>query len=224
MFFDFHGSFKPAGLDRAYPNVLSYEGVLGMEQMGGAKPDNSTYLPFIRNAVGAMDYTPGAMVSMQPELYHSQRPNSAGVGTRAYQMALFVIFESGLQMLADSPSNYYRERECADFITQVPTTWDETRALEAKVGQYAIVAKRKGDQWFIGGMTNNKEKERVFEIDLDFLEGNQSYTMTSFQDGVNAQRQAMDYKKTESKVNHSSTITIRMVRNGGFAAVLNKSK
>ncbi|WP_417359481.1 glycoside hydrolase family 97 protein [Galbibacter sp.] len=224
LFVDFHGSFKPAGLERAYPNVLSYEGVLGMEQMGRAQPDNSTYLPFIRNAVGVMDYTPGAMVSMQPELYHSQRPNSAGVGTRAYQMALFVIFESGLQMLADSPSNYYRERECADFITQVPTTWDETRALEAKVGQYAIVAKRKGDQWFIGGMTNNKEKERVFEIDLDFLEGNQSYTMTSFQDGVNAQRQAMDYKKTESKVNHSSTITIKMVRNGGFAAVINKSK
>lgn len=223
LFVDFHGSFKPAGLERAYPNVLSYEGVLGMEQMGRAQPDNSIYLPFIRNAVGPMDYTPGAMLSMQPELYHSQRPNSAGVGTRAYQMALFVVFESGLQMLADSPSNYYSERECAEFITQVPTTWDETHALKAKVGEYVIVAKRKGDQWYIGGMTNNKEKERAFEVDLDFLEGGQSYTMTSFQDGVNAQKQAMDYKKVESQVDQNSTITVKMVRNGGFAAVIKKN-
>ena len=93
--------------------------------MGGCRPDNSVYFPFIRNAVGAMDYTPGAMISMQPECYHSERPNSASIGTRAYQMALFILFESGLQMLADNPTHYYRNDDCTRFITQVPQTWDE---------------------------------------------------------------------------------------------------
>ncbi len=148
LFVDFHGSFKPAGLEYKYPNILSYEGVRGMEQMGGCYPDNSIYLPFMRNAVGPMDYTPGAMISMQPNVYRAERPNSASIGTRAYQLALFVIFESGLQMLADNPTLYYRNEDCTRFITSVPVTWDETVALEAKAGEYAIIAKRKGDKWF----------------------------------------------------------------------------
>jgi alpha-glucosidase len=127
LFVDFHGSFKPAGLEYKYPNILSYEGVRGMEQMGGATPDNSVYFPFMRNAVGPMDYTPGAMLSMQPEAYGAKRPNAASIGTRAYQMALFVIFESGLQMLGDNPTLYYRNQDCTEFITDVPVTWDETR-------------------------------------------------------------------------------------------------
>ena len=110
LFVDFHGSFKPAGLEYKYPNVLSYEGVRGMEQMGGCRPDNSLYLPFMRNAVGPMDYTPGAMISMQPDVYSAERPNAASIGTRAYQLALFVVFESGLQMLADNPTLYYRKK------------------------------------------------------------------------------------------------------------------
>ena len=130
LFVDFHGSFKPAGLEYKYPNILSYEGVRGMEQMGGCYPDNSIYLPFMRNAVGPMDYTPGAMISMQPNVYRAERPNSASIGTRAYQLALFVIFESGLQMLADNPTLYYRNEDCTRFITSVPVTWDETVALE----------------------------------------------------------------------------------------------
>lgn len=220
LFVDFHGAFKPAGLERKYPNVLSYEGVLGLEQMGRATPDNSVYFPFMRNAVGAMDFTPGAMINMQPEIYYSERPNSAGVGTRAYQMALYVIFESGLQMLADNPTNYYRERECTEFITQVPTTWDETIALEAKAGEYAIVAKRKGDTWFIGGMTNGAESERNFTLNLDFLTAGKAYTMTSFADGINAGRQALDYKKEVKSVNKESEIEVKMVKNGGFAGII----
>ena len=169
-----------------------------------------------------MDYTPGAMISMQPEIYHSERPNAAGVGTRAYQLALFVIFESGLQMLADNPTNYYREGESTEFITNVPTTWDETIALQNKVGEYAIVAKRKGDTWFIGGMTNGAEKERVFELDLDFLDQGK-YEMTSFRDGLNAGRQAMDYKREITEVDQETKLTVKMVRNGGFAAVIEKN-
>jgi alpha-glucosidase len=215
---DYHGAFKPAGLEYKYPNILSYEGVRGMEQMGGCIPDNSIYLPFMRNAVGPMDYTPGAMISMQPEVYCGNRPNSASIGTRAYQLALFVIFESGLQMLADNPTMYYRNPDCTEFITSVPVTWDETRALKTKAGEYAIVAKRKGDKWFIGGMTNNNE--RMFEIDLNFLNAGKSYKMTSFEDGINAGRQAMDYRKVESQVKSGDKIQVKMARNGGFAAII----
>ncbi|MBF4465009.1 glycoside hydrolase family 97 protein [Flavobacterium sp. LC2016-12] len=217
---DFHGAFKPAGLEYKYPNLISYEGVRGMEQMGGCKPDNSVYLPFMRNAVGPMDYTPGAMISMQPEVYRSERPNSASIGTRAYQLALFVVFESGLQMLADNPTNYYREKECTEFITSVPTTWDETVALEAQAGQYAIVAKRKGSKWFIGGITNNAEKERNFKLNLNFLKAGKSYKVTSFEDGINAGYQAMDYRKKNFTIKSNESIEVKMVKNGGWAAVL----
>lgn len=222
IFVDFHGAFKPAGLEYKYPNLISYEGVRGMEQMGGCKPDNSVYFPFMRNAVGPMDYTPGAMISMQPEVYRSERPNSASIGTRAYQLALFVVFESGLQMLADNPTNYYREKECTEFITSVPTTWDETVALEAKAGQYAIVAKRKGTKWFIGGITNNAVKERTFKLSLNFLKAGKSYKVTSFEDGVNAGYQAMDYRKKNFDVKSNDIIDVKMVKNGGWAAVLDE--
>ena len=208
LFVDFHGSFKPAGLEYKYPNVLSYEGVRGMEQMGGCYPDNSLYLPFIRNAVGPMDYTPGAMISMQPNVYRAERPNAASIGTRAYQLALFVVFESALQMLADNPTLYYRNEDCTRFITQVPVTWDETVALEAKAGEYVIVAKRKGDKWFIGGIANNGEKEREFTIKLDFLNKDRSYQMTSFEDGINAGRQAMDYRCKSSQVKVGELLTV----------------
>ena len=220
LFVDFHGSFKPAGLEYKYPNILSYEGVRGMEQMGGCYPDNSIYLPFMRNAVGPMDYTPGAMISMQPNVYRAERPNSASIGTRAYQLALFVIFESGLQMLADNPTLYYRNEDCTRFITTVRVTWDETVALEAKAGEYAIIAKRKGDKWFIGGMTNNGQTEREFAVKLDFLKKDRAYQMTSFEDGINAGRQAMDYRCKSSQVKNGDVLTVKMVRNGGFAAVI----
>lgn len=220
LFVDFHGSFKPAGLEYKYPNVLSYEGVRGMEQMGGCTPDNSIYYPFLRNAVGPMDYTPGAMNSFQPNVYRADRPNSGSIGTRAYQLALYVIFESGLQMLADNPTLYYRNADCTEFITQVPTTWDETIALTAEVGELAVVAKRKGDKWFIGGMTNNNKDVREIDICLDFLNDGRNYKMTSFKDGINAGRQAMDYRRNESSVKKNDIIKIKMVRNGGFAAVI----
>lgn len=218
LFVDFHGSFKPAGLERKYPNVLSYEGVLGMEQGGNCRPANSIYLPFMRNAVGPMDFTPGSMLSAQPEDNRSTRANAMGSGTRAYQMALFVVFESGLQMLADNPVYYYRERPCTEFISSVPVTWDETKVLYAKVGEAVVVARRKGDKWFIGSITNNEG--RTINLDLSFLPAGQSFTLTSFEDGINADRQAMDYKQRESKVNNATQLTIKMVRNGGWAGVI----
>ena len=217
----FHGAFKPAGLEYRYPNVLAYEGVRGMEQMGGCTPANSAWFPYIRNAVGPMDYTPGAMICMQPEAYCGNRPNAASIGTRAYQMALFVVLESGLQMLADNPTLYYREEECTRFITGVPVTWDETRALHAEAGKYTVVAKRKGDKWYIGAINAGNDAEGIsFDIPLDFLSPGKSYRMESFEDGINAFRQAMDYRRKERQVASADTISIHLTRNGGWAAVI----
>lgn len=215
----FHGSFKPAGLEYKYPNVLAYEGVRGMENMGGCTPANSVWVPFIRNAVGPMDYTPGAMLSMQPESYCGNRPNAASIGTRAYQMALFVLFETGLQMLADNPTLYYRNDECTRFISRVPVTWDETRALKAVAGKFAVVAKRKGDKWYVGAINGSNEGIEL-EISLDFLTPGKNYTMTGFEDGINAFRQAMDYRKTQRRVDSTGKATLKIARNGGWAAVI----
>lgn len=215
----FHGSFKPAGLEYKYPNVLAYEGVRGMENMGGCTPANSVWFPFIRNAVGPMDYTPGAMLSMQPESYCGNRPNAASIGTRAYQMALFVLFETGLQMLADNPTLYYRNDECTRFISRIPVTWDETRALKAVAGKFAVIAKRKGDKWYVGAINGSNEGIEL-EIPLDFLTPGKNYTMTGFEDGINAFRQAMDYRKTQRRVDSTGNATLKIARNGGWAAVI----
>ena len=217
LFVDFHGSFKPAGLERRYPNVISYEGVLGLEQGGNCKPDNSIYLPFIRNAVGPMDFTPGSMFSAQPEDNRSTRSNAMGTGTRAYQMALYVVFESAIQMLADTPSRYLQEHECTEYIASVPVVWDETKVLDAKVGEYVVVARRKGDKWFVGAITN--QDGRTVEVSLDFLKDGK-FTLTSFEDGINADRQAMDYKKRTTEVSNQTKLSIKMVRNGGWCGVI----
>ena len=218
MMVDFHGAFKPSGLERMYPNLMAHEGVRGLEQGGGCKPENSVWLPFIRNAVGPMDFTPGSMNSAQPEDNRYTRANAMGSGTRAFQMALFVIFETGLQMLADNPVYYYREHECTEFMTKVPVTWDETKAIYAKAGDAVMVAKRKGDKWFLGAITGDKSQN--FEVTLDFLPAGKDFKMTYFVDGINADRQAMDYKKKEMTVNSKTKLPVTMVRNGGFAGVI----
>ncbi len=218
---DFHGAFKPAGLEVAYPNVLSYEGVVGMEQnIGGGKatPKNNLFLPFLRNAVGPMDYTPGAMLSAHPKDYRPDWVNTMSIGTRAHQLAMYIVFSSGLQMLADNPFNYLREPETTSFITSVPVTWDETRVLEAAVGDYIVTAKRKGTTWFVGGMSAEKAHEVV--LHTDFLDKGARYQLTLLKDGVNAEVQAMDFKRLVQPIRPGETITLTMVPDGGFAARL----
>ena len=214
---DWHGAFTPAGLEYEYPNLLSYEGVLGLENMERCKPENTLWIPFIRNAVGAADFTPGGMYNLQPDRYRATRPNSGAPGTRCFNMALYVILESGVQMLCDNPTRYYQNEDCTRFIASVPTTWDETRALAAKAGEYVVVAKRKGSKWFIGGITNGQERD--FTLDLDFL-GPGMHRLTAFKDGLNAGYQAMHYNKVEKYVGSMDTVDIHMVRNGGWAAVI----
>lgn len=218
---DFHGAFKPAGLEVAYPNVLSYEGVIGMEQnIGGglATPNNNLFLPFLRNAVGPMDYTPGAMRSAHKQDYKPSWVNTMSIGTRAHQLAMYIVFESGLQMLADNPFNYLREPETTSFITSVPVTWDETKILEASVGEYIVTAKRKGEKWFIGAMGNDQKHE--LKIETSFLKPNTNYQITLIKDGINADFQAMDFKRIVKPIKAGETIDINMVKDGGFVAVI----
>lgn len=213
---DFHGAHKPTGLDVRYPNVISYEGVRGMEQMGYTNPDNSLWLPFMRNAVGPMDYTPGAMISMQPESYGCNRPNSSSIGTRAYQMALFTTFESGLQMMADSPTMYYRNSDCAQFIANVPETWNETRVLLAEPGKVYVVAKRKGNDWWLAAIRGDGGKWREESFSLDFLAPGTVYEAEWYEDGVNAPRQAMDYRRKTATVKSGDRVNMKLSRNGGW--------
>ena len=234
IFIDFHGAFHPSGLDYKYPNVLTYEGVRGMEFNSNCKPDNSVWLPFIRNAVGPMDYTPGSMLNYQPERHHGDRPICAGVGTKAFNMAVFVLFESNLQMLMDNPCRYDQWPDCRDFLTSVPVNWDETRVLAAEAGQYCVVAKRRGDRWFIGAITNSRERDLT--LSLDFLAESSAvnsaesqssvreYAMTSFADGINANVMAMDYLRSESRVSATTVLPIHLARNGGWCAVIRPDK
>jgi len=222
---DFHGAFKPAGLEVAYPNVLSYEGVIGMEQnIGGglATPNNNLFLPFLRNAVGPMDYTPGAMRSAHKQDYKPSWVNTMSIGTRAHQLAMYIVFESGFQMLADNPFNYLREPETTSFITSVPVTWDETKILDASVGEYIVTAKRKGEKWFIGAMGNDQKHD--LKIETGFLKADTNYQIMLIKDGINADFQAMDFKRIVKPIKAGEIIDINMVKDGGFVAVIERVK
>lgn len=220
MFLDMHGGFEPSGLSRTYPNVLNYEGVYGLENMKWYKGhDQVTYdvtIPFIRMAAGPMDYTQGAMLNAGKKAF-SNNSEPMSQGTRCRQLGMYVVYESPFNMLCDTPIHYEREQECTDFIAAVPTVWDETVALDGKVGDYVVIARRKGDEWYVGGLTGwNVHK---VEIDLGFL-GEGSWTVELFSDGVNVDRNSKDYRKTVFTA--EKTMTVEMAPGGGFAARIRK--
>lgn len=164
MLVDFHGAYKPTGWLRTFPNVLSSEGVAGLENHKWGSfvtPEHNVTLPFTRMVAGPMDYTPGAMINFHEKDHKVWFNLPASVGTRCHQLGMYVVYESPLQMLADSPSNYYREEKCMDFLSQVPVVWDETRVLKASVGEYIVVARRSGNTWFIGGMVGKKDRSSI---------------------------------------------------------------
>ena len=219
MLVDFHGAYKPTGWLRTFPNVMTSEGVAGLENHKWGSfvtPKHNVTLPFTRMVAGPMDYTPGAMVNLHERDHKINFNLPASVGTRCHQLGMYVVYESPLQMLADSPSNYYREPECMEFLSQVPVVWDETRVLKASVGEYIVVARRSGDTWFIGGMVG--EKGQKFEIDLDFIKGNK--TLTCWEDGVNVELNANDFARRSRKVKQGDKLTINMYDGGGFTAII----
>lgn len=221
---DYHGSFKPSGLRRKYPNVVNYEGVKGAENNKWSKdvtPEHNVTIPFIRMVAGPLDYTPGAMVNKQKRNFSISFTRPSSLGTRAHQVAMYVIYEAPLQMICENPARLMQERETVDFISRIPTTWDETRVLHGKIGDYIAIARRKGNQWFIGAMTD--WSERSLDIDLSFLDAG-PYTMEVFQDGINANRFAEDYTIKRSRVDNTTKFSAKLAKGGGWSAIITQSK
>jgi len=221
---DFHGAFKPVGLNRTYPNVINYEGVFGLEQMKWSKSDvdQVTYdvtVPFIRMAAGPMDYTQGAMRNATRRNYHPVNSEAMSQGTRCHQLAEYVVFDSPLNMLCDSPSNYMAEPECTKFIADCPTVWDESVAVNGVLGRFITLARRSGDVWYVGSL--NDWRARDLTLDLGFL-GDGDWTMEIFRDGINADRAARDYKRELVSVPADRKVKIHMAPGGGWTARITK--
>ena len=217
---DFHGSFKPSGLHRKYPNVMTYEGVYGLEHNKSShdiSPNHDLILPFTRMVAGPMDYTPGATINATENDFHMNFIHPMSQGTRAHQGALFIVFESPLQMFADSPSNYYKTPDFTSFIAQIPTVWDETKAIEAEAGKYLTIARRNGNKWFIASLTN--WDQRKLSVNLDFI-GEGKYKAEILKDGVNANRYGSDFKIETKDVSGGQTLDINMAKGGGWAVIL----
>jgi alpha-glucosidase len=215
---DFHGAFKPTGLRREYPNVLTREGVLGLEYNKWSKsvtPEHDLLIPFIRMLAGPMDFTPGAMRNATEKGFQPVFSEPMSQGTRCHQLAMYVVYESPLQMLSDSPSAYRREPEVMAFLGQVPTVWDETMGLEAKVGDYVLVARKSGEEWYVGAMTDWTPRE--LEIDFGFL-GAGEYQAEVYADGANAARYASDFTKSNLTVKAGDRLKVRLAPGGGWAA------
>ena len=222
---DFHGAYKPTGMERTYPNVITREGVFGLEQskwdpQKRIDPEHNVTLPFIRMAAGPMDYTPGAMLNAQKKDWKPVWSNPGSLGTRCHQLAMYVIYESPLQMLADNPTHYLKEPECMQFLKQVPTVWDTTIALQAKLSDYVVMARKAANgDWYIGAMTDWNARE--ITIDLSFL-SDENYTIDTWQDGINADRNAMDFAHISKSLEKNKPLSIHLAPGGGFVAVIRK--
>lgn len=221
---DFHGNFKPSGLQRTWPNVLTFEGVKGLENNKWSDkqtPEHDVTLPFIRMFAGPVDYTPGAMSNAHRKDFVASFDRPMSQGTRAHQLAMYVIYESPLQMLADSPSQYRANASSLEFIRQVPVQWDESRVLHAQLGRYVAMARRNGGTWYVGAMTGSDGRD--LELDLSFL-GEGEYQVDSMEDGPNAAVFAIDVQKASVRVNRASRLNMQLAPGGGWAAVIRKVK
>ena len=221
MTVDFHGAFKPAGIQRTYPNVLNFEGIHGLEQMKWSSPkvDQVTYdvtVPFTRYVAGPADYTQGAMRNATRENYYPVNTEPMSQGTRCHQLAEYIIFDAPFTMLCDSPSNYLQEPECTDFIASIPTVWDETIALDGKIAEYVVIARRFGSTWYVGALGNWEARD--LEVDLSPL-GIQHAEGDAFVDGANAHRAARDYRRTDVTVNNK-VWKVHLAPGGGAVLVL----
>ncbi|MFO7936264.1 MAG: glycoside hydrolase family 97 protein [Kiritimatiellia bacterium] len=217
---DYHGMFKPTGLQRTWPNVLNFEGVHGLEQLkwekGSDFPANDCKIIFTRMVAGPLDYTPGSMRNQTKKGFTPNFSQPSSQGTRVHQLALMSLFEAPLQMLCDSPTLYMRNQECTDFMVKVPTVWDETIGLAGDVDAYAAIARRKGNVWYVSAISNWEARELT--LDLSFIEG--KYRAEIFADGINADRDATDYTHSFQTISGGTKLKIKMAPGGGWTARL----
>ena len=219
---DFHGAFKPSGMARAYPNIINHEGVRGMENCKWSKditPEHDVTLCFTRMLAGPMDFTPGSMTNKNEKDFAVSFSHPMSQGTRCHQVAMYVCYDAPVQMLCDSPSNYYKEPETTSFISKMPTVWDETKILDAKVGDYILTARHKDNNWYLGAMTD--WTARTLEVDFSFL-GDGTYEIEIMQDGINADISCNDYKRIVKQVTKADKMKIELAKGGGWAAICKK--
>lgn len=226
LLLDYHG-YRPTGIQKAWPNIVNFEGVKGLEnskwepRSGDGplhnQPRYDVSIPYLRQLVGPLDYTPGAMNNATRAQFFGNNDHPMSQGTRAHQVAMYTIFDAPLQMLADSPSKYIKEQETTNFISKIPTTWDEVVPLDGRLGQYVAVAKRKGDTWYVAAMTD--WTPRQLTISLSML-GSGQHQAEVFADGVNADRDATDYQLSTLNVAQGDSITIRLAPAGGWSAII----
>ena len=226
LYLDYHG-LKPFGIQRAYPNIFNFEGVKGLEnskwepRVGDGplhnQPRYDVTAPYLRMLAGPMDYTPGAMMNAMKDSFFGNNDHPMSQGTRVHQMAMYTTFEAPLQMMADSPTKYTQNQECTDFIAQIPTTFDETVALDGQLGEYTVIARRKGSVWYVAAMTDWTARDLT--ISLDFI-GEGQHTADIFADGVNAHKEATDYKHTQQTVTNKDRLTVHLSSGGGWTAII----
>ena len=226
LYLDYHG-LKPFGIQRAYPNIFNFEGVKGLEnskwepRVGDGplhnQPRYDVTAPFLRMLAGPMDYTPGAMMNAMKDSFFGNNDHPMSQGTRVHQMAMYTTFEAPLQMMADSPTKYMQNQECTDFIAQIPTTFDETVALDGQLGEYTVIARRKGSVWYVAAMTDWTARDLT--ISLDFI-GEGQHTADIFADGVNAHKEATDYKHTQQTVTSKDRLAVHLSSGGGWTAII----
>lgn len=217
---DYHGMYKPAGMNRTWPHVLNFEGVWGLEQMKWSNEDMVEYdvtFPYIRMLSGPVDYTPGAMRNVLPKEYAPNNSNPCSQGTRARQVAEYIVFDAPFEMLCDNPTAYRKEQQTTDFITAIPTVWDETRILQGEIGKYIVTARRSGSTWYVGGMTDWNARELTLDLST-LLDG--THDAALFRDGVNATRNATDYKLERIAVQADKPLQVQLAPGGGFALVI----
>ena len=226
LYLDYHG-LKPFGIQRAYPNIFNFEGVKGLEnskwepRVGDGplhnQPRYDVTAPYLRMLAGPMDYTPGAMMNAMKDNFFGNNGHPMSQGTRVHQMAMYTTFEAPLQMMADSPTKYMQNQECTDFIAQIPTTFDETVALDGQLGEYIVIARRKGTTWYVAAMTDWTPRDLT--ISLDFI-GEGTHSADIFADGVNAQKDATDYKHSTQTVTSNDRLNLHLSSGGGWTAVI----
>ena len=222
LLLDFHGMYKPTGIQRTYPNILNFEGVKGLENnkwtLNDDVPTYDCSIPFIRMMAGPMDYTPGAMRNATKSEFRPSHSNPVSQGTRCHQLALYTIFEAPLQMMADSPTAYMAAQESTDFIAKIPTVFDETVALDGQVGKFIVLARRKNTKWYLGAITNWNSRD--ITIDFSFLEKGKTFEADLFTDGLNAEKAAVDYKREKITVDSATKMTFHLASGGGLSAII----